>query len=437
MFEPTGTADHARRRRRTARILLGTVLMAALVAPTGPITGALAAPLGNASVIAQWTLIGQSTVLGDATKRPQEAFLYLAFADIAMYDAVVGIDGRFEPYAFHGAAPAGASDQAAAVAAAHRILVNYSPSAQATLDAAYNASLAAIPNGQAKSDGIGFGTAAADALIALRANDGRNAPIFFTQPPAPGVWRPTPPAHAPMFVPWMGAVTPLSVKSGAQFGTPGAPPPLTSKRYTTAFDEVKAMGGATGSGRTPAQTAEALFFSGNATVQYERALVDQASGRAMDIVDAARLFAAVNTSMADAVISVWHSKLLYALWRPITAINLADTDGNPDTAADPSWVPLLVTPPYPGYVSGYSGVTGAFSRSLQSVLGTDQLDLDLISSAAPGAVRHYDTAGQLNGDVIDARVWLGIHFRFDDVDGVRMGQHVANWVMGHDFRPIG
>ncbi len=159
--------------------------------------------------------------------------------------------------------------------------------------------------------------------------------------------------------------------------------------------------------------------------------------RSMDIVDAARLFAAVDMSMADAVISVWHAKLQYGFWRPITAINLADTDGNPATTADATWVPLLVTPPYPEYVSGYSGVTGAFVEALAKTLGTPHLQLTLISTAVPGVTFHYDSAKALADDVISARVWLGIHFRFADTDGVKMGRHVGSWALGHYFKLVG
>jgi hypothetical protein len=357
--------------------------------------------------------------------------------NIAMYDAVVGIHGRFQPYSLHASPPAGASDEAAVAAAAHHILETYTPYNQVALDAAYAAALGAIPNSQAKTDGIAYGTLSASTLIALRVGDGRNANITFNQAPGPGIWRPTTPGVT-MFVPWMGAVKPLVIKSGAQFGEPGLPYSLTSKQYTTEFNEVKRMGGnvATGSDRTADQTATALFFSGNAQVQYTGALIDQANVRNLDIVDTARMFAAVHTSIADGLIAVWHSKLLYGFWRPITAINLANTDDNPDTAVDTSWAPLLTTPPYPDYVSGYSGVTGAFTRSLQKTLGTGQLNLTLRSTAASGA-RQFGKAGDLNATVINARIWLGIHFRSADVDGVKMGQHAANWVLDHAFLPIG
>jgi hypothetical protein len=392
--------------------------------------------LGDPNVISTWALLAEQTFLADPGKKPQEAFLYLGFVNAAVYDAVVGIDGRYEPYSLRTHPRRGASDQAAAVAAAYKVLSTYSAYAQPTLDAAYTASLAQIPDGQGKTDGIAFGILSANNLIASRVNDGRNAPILFTKAPAPGVWRPTPPGLLPMFVPWMGDVKPLLVHSGAQFGEPGPPPALTSRRYTRDFAEVKRLGSANSTARTQDQTDTAMFFSGNATIQYIAALVDQMNVRHLDIVDAARLFAAVNMSMADALISVWHAKYLYGFWRPISAINLADTDGNPHTVADPTWVPLLTTPPYPDYVSGYSGVTGAFSRALAMTLGTRHLQLTLISSAVPGVTRHYALGRALDSDVISARVWLGIHFRFADTAGVRMGKQVADWALDHYFERI-
>jgi hypothetical protein len=409
------------------------VLFGASLGAASPAAAARTAGAQDPAVISDWNALAATTFGADPTKVPQETPLYMGFVQAAVYDAVVGIDRRYEPYRFDAPAPRGASTQAAAVAAAHKVLVTYSPYAQANLDAAYAASLAQIPDGDAKTRGVAFGILAADNLIAMRANDGRNAPVLFTRPPAPGVWRPTPPAFAPMAVPWMGAVTPLLVDSGAQFGEPGPPPALTSARYTRDFAEVKALGSVNSTARTAEQTSTALFFSGNAAVQFNAALRDQMTVRHPDIVDAARMFAAVDMSEADAIISVWHAKYLYGFWRPITAINLADTDGNPETTADPSWTPLLATPPYPDYVSGYSGLTGAFTRALANVLDTRHLQLTLISTAVPGAVRTYDSGRSLRNDVVDARVWLGIHFRFADTGGVKMGQRVADWALDHYF----
>jgi hypothetical protein len=220
------------------------------------------------------------------------------------------------------------------VAAAHKVLVTYVPTARAALDTASAASLAQLPDGKAKTRGIAYGTRAANNLIRLRANDGRNdASILFTQQPAPGVWRPTPPAFAPMVDPWMGFVPPLLVHSPTQFGPPPRPA-LTSARYTRDFTE-----------RTAAQTSTAPFYSGSANVQFQAVLRDQVTVRDLDIVDAARMFAAANMSTADTIISVWYTKYVDGFWRPSTAINLADTDGNPATDPDPSWVPLIPTPP--------------------------------------------------------------------------------------------
>jgi hypothetical protein len=390
----------------------------------------------NAAVVAEWNAIAVRTLGGDTTKAPVESALYLGFVHAAVYNAVVGVKGRYAPYRFPARAPHHTSAQAAAVSAAHQVLVTYSPTAGTALDVAYATSLAQIPDGAAKDRGVAFGASAAATLIAQRTGDGRNATVQFTQAPAPGVWRPTPPAQLPFNVPWLAAVTPLLVRSPAQFGEPGPPPALTSARYARDFNEVKAVGSVTSTVRTPEQTGTALFFSGNGIVQFNAALRDQAAVRGLDLVDAARLFAAVDMTIADAVISIWHAKYLYGFWRPVTAIPLADTDGNAATTPDPAWASLLPTPPYPDYVSGYSGLTGSFGRALVNALGTHKLQLTLTSTAVPGATRTYDSARALNTEVVDARVWLGIHFRFADTAGLRMGQDVADYTVGHYFRPL-
>jgi hypothetical protein len=430
------TSDPRPRSRRWLVACTAVLVLTALGA-TSTATAAAKTTAGDPTVISDWNALAVATFSGDLTKAPQEIPLYMGFVQAAVYNAVVGIDRRYEPYRFDARTPHKTSAQAAAVTAAHKVLVTYSPYAQTTLDAAYTSALAQIPDGKAKTRGVAFGTIAADNLIAMRANDGRNAPVLFTQPPAPGVWRPTPPAFLPMAVPWMGSVTPMLLRSGAQFGEPGPPPALTSAQYTRDFDEVKTLGSANSTARTPEQTNTALFFSGNAPIQVNAALRDQMTVRHPNIVDAARMFAAVDMTEADAIISVWHTKYLYGFWRPITAINLADTDGNPATTADPSWTPLLTTPPYPEYVSGYSGLTGAFTQALEDTLNTRHLQLTLISTAVPGAVRTYESGASLRNDVVDARVWLGIHFRFSDTGGVEMGQRVADWALTHYFRPKG
>jgi hypothetical protein len=415
-------------------VFTAAVLLATLGAGTATAARPVAMGADDPTVISDWNAIAASTLAGDTTKPVAEVILYMAFVHAAVYDAVVGVEGRYEPYRFHAHAPHRTSAQAAAVAAAHKILVTYSPYAQATLDAAYAASLAQIPDGRAKTRGIDFGTRAADNLIRLRANDGRNAPILFNQAPAPGIWRPTPPALAPMIDPWLGFVTPLLVHSPTQFAPP-PPPTLTSARYTRDFNEVKALGSATSTARTPAQTSTALFYSGLANVQFQAMLRDQVVVRNLDLVDAARLFAAANMSTADTIISVWYTKYVDGFWRPSTAINLADTDGNPATDPDPSWVPLIPNPAYPDYPSGYNGFAAAMTRAVEQVFHTPHVQLTVTSTAVPD-VRHYDSGSALRRDVVNARMWLGIHFRFADTAARDMGIRLTDWAVAHYFQPL-
>ena len=238
-----------------------------------------------------------------------------------------------------------------------------------------------------------------------------------------------------MSAPWLGFVTPLLVHSATQFAPP-APPALTSARYSRDFAEVKALGSVNSAERTPAQTSTAQFFSGNPLLQYNAALRDQVTVRHLDIVDAARMFAAIDMSVADALISVWHAKYAYGLWRPITAINLADTDGNPATSADTTWAPMITTPPYPEYPSGYNAFNSTVAHGLQNLFQTRHLQLTLTSTAAPGVQRHYDCGGALLQDVVDARVWQGIHFRTADTAARDVGEQLAAWTLNHYFQPV-
>ncbi|CAN5519228.1 vanadium-dependent haloperoxidase [soil metagenome] len=434
---------------RSARGIVAGVLATGLLALTPTQTAtAHRPPPADPSVIAQWNQIGVATIAADnvavppAAPRKQsiEVYLYLAFMHAAMYNAVVGIEGGYRPYHFDARPPRHASSQAAAVAAAHRVLVTYSPEQQATLDAAYATSLAAIPDGKAKTRGMAYGELAATTMVAQRAHDGRNAPILFTQPPAPGTWRPTPPTLVPFSAPWLGYVAPLALRSSDQFD-PGPAPALTSRRYTRDFLEVKSLGQLDSTTRTEAMTETARFYAGNPVVQFTLGLVDQAQTRHLDLVESARLFAAVHVSLADASIAVWWTKHHYGVWRPISAVRLADTDGNPATTADPAWDPSVIpTPPYPDYVSAYNGVMGAYTRALQDTLGTCHLALTLTSTMFPAPdprhTRFYDTGGEARQQVIDARVWLGLHFRFADRAGARMGQQVAHYTLDHNFQAV-
>jgi hypothetical protein len=423
--------------RACARGIAGSILVVALIATSfSGVSGAAPSDDVDPQVIRDWNATMVATIVGDAGKANAEAFMWFGFVQAAVYNAVEGITRDYELYQWDKRGPQKASPEAAAAAAAHDVLLYYYPGSKGRLDGQLATSLGGVTDGSAEQQGVKYGQAAAAHLIELRLNDGRNAPITFDQAPAAGVWRPTPPGLAPMFDPWLGQVKPMMMTSSTQF-RPGPPPALTSDLYTADFNEVKAVGAKVGSTRTAEQTETALFTTDVAIGPYQAALRDLTARHAMDISDTARLFAAVDMSITDAIIAVWDSKYHYGFWRPITAIQL-DGDGNPDTVADPTWEPFVLTPPgtppYPDYVSGFNGVTGAFTGSLSRILGGGALDLN-ITSAAAGVTRHYVSASALNQDGIDGRVYLGIHFRTADEVAIDMGTSVANWGLDHYFQP--
>jgi hypothetical protein len=410
-----------------------------------PAIGAQPPPAADPAVIPAWNAIAVSTIAGPAPngagKANVEAFLWFAYVQAAVYNAVNGISGEYELYEWNAKAPKGASPQAAAAVAAHAVLMEYfgsgdfanSETIAANLNGALATSLGQIPDGVPKEQGVRYGERAAERLVELRADDGRFAPIVFNPPLAPGVWRPTPPAMAPFFGPWLGQVDPFVLNSPSQFD-PGPPPPIASDLYVEEFEEVRDYGVNVGSLRSAEQTQTALFFSDVGVGPLQAGLRDLVTRRGLDISDSARLFAAVDLSMADTAIAVWNAKFHYGWWRPITAIREADTDGNPDTAAVPGWTPLLVTPPYPDWPSGLCGVFGAASTALTQLNADGRVDLNLTSAAA-GVTRHYDIAASIQQDAIDARVFSGIHFRTADEVAIVIGTQVATWALDHHFAP--
>jgi hypothetical protein len=425
----TNMSAHAVRRR------LGVLLTAALLMTSlsGITTGTASTRYSaDPAVITFWNGVAVATIVTDAGKANAEAFLWYAFEQAAVYNAVVGITGRYEPYKWNPGSPENASPQAAAATAAYRVLLTYFPGSQTRLDTAYADSLDQIPDGVDKERGIKFGERAAAHIIQLRTDDGRFADVRFTKKPKPGVWRPTPPAYAPFFDPWLAKMRPLMLDSNNQF-RPRAPHALTSEAYATEYNEVKETGSLTDSSRTPEMTETALFFSDIGVGPLQASLRDLVTRHQMDISDSARLFAATDLSIADAIGCVWDSKLHFGFWRPITAIHRGGADGNHDTVGNPDWVPLITTPPYPDHTSGLTGVMGAASHALIGVLGTHRIDL-YITSAAAGITRHYEYAGQLNRDAIDARVWSGLHFRLADVLGNHIGRKVADWALDRYFQ---
>ncbi len=389
------------------------------------------------AVITTWNGIAARTMADAAVPVPVSA-LYFAFVNIATYDAVVTVEGRYRPYNRLPRPHAKASSEAAAATAAYQTLVHYIPAAKAQLDLDYVASLAKIPDGIGKVEGQRVGATAAQVIITKRTNDGRGANITLDVPLEPGVWRPTPDGLAPMAVPWLGFVTPLALRSPTQIELEG-PDSLRSKAYARDFAEVKAYGEKEGSARSAWQTETALFWTPSSILQFQAGLSDHVTRHRFGIVRSARAFAALSTATADALIACWRAKYDFAYWRPITAIREADTDGNRRTDPEPTWTPLIQTPPYPDYTSGHACIVGATTEVLGRLLGKRSLDLN-VSSTGPNPptsiTRHFESTKVLDAETINARIWLGIHFRRAMTDGNQLGHHVAGWTMQHYFRPL-
>jgi hypothetical protein len=321
----------------------------------------------------------------------------------------------------------------AAATAAHDVLVHWFPASQAALDADLAAWLGTVPDTAERRHGSQVGQDTAAALVATRVDDGRDAPITLDRPaePPPGMWVPT--GSGEMQAPWLGFTEPLVVESPEEFATDG-PDPLDSEEYAADFAEVAAMGSATSADRTAEQTDLALFWSDNPVRQYQDALRERAARHPMDIVDTARVFAAVNTAGADTQITCWRVKYDTAFWRPVTAIQQADRDGNDATTADPAWTSLRQAPPYPDNPSGHGCVSSAVAGTLEELFGPGQLDM-AIHSAVTNTTRVYDDAEAWLDDVANARIWVGFHFRDAMDDAREIGTGVADAVVDRAFRP--
>jgi hypothetical protein len=366
-------------------------------------------------------------------------FLDFATVHAAIHDAVQAIEGRFEPYHVRIRRAQG-SLPAAVASAARDVLVHLYPAQTTILNEAYNNYLS-LNKIAADDPGVRVGSVAAAGIIGLRANDGTfppNPEPFVGQDKA-GFWRPTPPAFLPMAIPWLGDVRPFTMRWPSQFVAKG-PPPLASRQYARDFDEVKSLGRAEPlSGRTPAQTDHARFWSDNYAAQWNRALRAVATTYVNTIGDSARLFALANLSAADAIITAWNTKNRFPNWRPITAIQEGDNDRNRRTVGDRTWLPLINTPNYPDHSSGANNVSAAFTRALALFFGTEQVTFSVTSNAALVAqtTRTFTSFSDASDEVVVARIYQGIHFRFADEEGQRQGRRVARWAFRHILQPVG
>jgi hypothetical protein len=415
-------------------VLLGTSAYPATCEVAAP--GMVALPAQAGDVVTEWNQTAVTlTLLPASALAPVQQTRVMAIVQVAVHDAVNGITGDYETYLSPGPAPENASPEAAAIAAAHHALRNLfqlSPSQDASLDASYADSLAA--HGLSTSDpGIEYGRSAAAAILALRANDhSAQAQFNYTAPGAgaPGVWVPL--TSAPALLPGWGNVTPFVLRSGSQF-RPDAPPALDSEQYAKDYNEIKEIGRLNGSTRTDLQTQIATFWRASPTAIWNPIIRQVLAARSPDLSATARTFALFYLAAADASVACWEAKYYYNFWRPQPAISNGDFDGNDLTAGEAGWTPLFATPAHPDYTSAHTTNSSAMATIL-GLLFEDNPGAPIVVTIS-GITRQWDTFSAGVEEVIDARVYSGIHFRTADEVGARMGRQVARFVSTHALRP--
>ena len=392
----------------------------------------LAGPV-RADTVTEWNLNATNALMVTAAQPPQLSVPHMAMVHGAVYDAVNAIDRGHEGYLITSrlARPSD-SKEAAAATAAHQVLAHLVPAQQATLAAQYATSLAGVPDGPSKARGIAVGEAAATAMIAARTLDGRFGAFRFAVGSGPGVWRPVLPAFVNDPAAWLKDVKPFLIDDPAQFQSQG-PLALSGRRYARELDEVKALGSLTSAERTADQTHAARYWAENPPATWSRIFRTLSAQEKLTLADNARLYAMLYMTAADALISVWDDKARWSFWRPITAIREAGTDGNPLTHPQDDWTPLIATPPYPEHPSGHTGLSGSIVKTLQQFFGTDKIAWSDTNNA--GLTRSFSRLSQAIDEVVDARVWSGIHFRTAEDQGERIGSHVARYRQGRYFRP--
>jgi hypothetical protein len=416
----------------------------------------LAAPaVARADAVTSWNAIASDAIVGRAAQPPAVSALSFAMVQGAVYDAVNAIDQvRYQPYLVAPPANPWDSKDAAVAAAAYDVLIDLFPGQLTILQPIFDSYVAALPDEPAgsKAAGIAVGQAAAQAMLDARANDGRPGhgeqdPILY--PEGPGIWRPTPPNFAPDPAAWLGYVRPFVVPDAAMLRTDG-PNLLTSAAYAADYNEIKQVGSLTSTTRTADQTEAAIWWQSSGAF-WDAVTRTISAQRGVGIVDNARLFAMENLAWADGFIGCYNDKYYWQFWRPIAAIRAGDTDGNPATDGDPNWTPLfdpaaselglnfgatLFTPPFPDHPSAHSCGSSAIVHTLQDFFGTDKIAFGAFSPRTR-TWRSFDRLSYALKEVINARVWGGIHFRTADVQGAVLGQKVAHYLRQHYFQPTG
>jgi hypothetical protein len=389
----------------------------------------------RADAVTDWNVIAFDAA--EASGKGPVTACDIAMAHVAMHDALNAIDRRYEPYAYDAEAPRGASPEAAVAAAAHDVLVIRIPNQKAVLDAALASALAAIPDGQAKADGVAVGRAAAAVIVALREKNGAKDITPYTPGGKLGVWRPTPPAFAQSIGIGLGKVTPFTTARGAQFELPKpAYFNLRSAEYAADYNEVKNIGGADSKTRTAEQSEIARFWYEPSPGVHIRLAREQVVARKLDSWQSARLFALLNLAAADCLITGYDAKYRYNFWRPVTAIANGANDGNPQTKGDPKWTSYLETPSHPEYLSNHALLCAAWAEILARFIGTDQLNFTITSARPyPGITRSFTSLSQSALEAADSRVYAGVHFRSSCRDGLAIGREIGAWTFDNFLQP--
>ena len=396
-------------------------------------------PARAGNTVTDWNDLMLQAIRNDATTPPR-ASCNMAIVQTAVFDAVNAVGRSYQPYHYTALAAPGTSADAAANAAAYHTLVSLYPAQQAMFASAYAAKLAAIPDGFAKASGLALGQTVAGSMLTLRSADGSGAVVHYTPGTAPGAWRPTAPAYAPALLPQWPGVTPFAMTSGSQF-RPSGPPSLTSAKYAADFNLTKEIGAKFSATRTVDQTEIASFWAdgaGTATPPgHWNAIAQQVINTGgLSLEDSARLLALVNIAAADACIVAWDAKYQDNFWRPITAIWEAGTDGNPLTDADTSWLPLLITPPFPEYTSGHSTFSGASAEILALLNGSDGFSFTIGSDGMPGVMRSFSSFSEAADEAGLSRIYGGIHFMAANEDGLAAGRSLGEYVFNNFLQPV-
>jgi hypothetical protein len=397
--------------------------------------------VAKADAVLDWNVIAVNTAVTNG-QNPFAQARYATIVQLAVFESVNAITGEYHPYLGTIVAPRDASPEAAAIQAAYRVLRTYFTASASTLDADRASSLAAIPDGQAKTDGIATGEAAALAMIALRENDGSSPPQFkIPGPPVPGEWQATPSCPIVNGVAvgiayqWQN-ITPFGIPSVSEYLL-DPPPVLTSREYAKTYNEVMTVGSIDSTERPQDRANVALFYAAASPTQvFNQAIQQVAQERRHSLTENARALAVMNMAMNDSLVAAFFNKYHYNFWRPETAIHAGDTDDNPKTDPDPNWAPFVTTPCFPSYPSNHGSAANSAAEILRRIYGEGGHFMTLSNPTVPDIVLQYTTFKQITDDISDARVYGGIHFRTDQVAGARLGNAIGRAVYRNNLRRI-